>query len=148
MADHLSDQDKTAFVTADGLYNFKILQFGLCNSGATFERLMELVLAGLHWTTCLLYIDDIICFSKIIDERIAKLDEILNGIRQAGLKMSPNKCNLFQRSVSFLSHVVSGNGVSAAQTKLAALKAWPISRNIHEVRAFLGTASYYRKFCK
>ena len=145
---HPSDQDKTAFVTADGLYSFKVLPFGLCNSGVTFERLMELVLAGLHWTTCLLYIDDIICFSKTIDEHIARLDEILNRIRQAGLKLSPNKCNLFQRSVSFLGHVVSENGVSTTPEKLAAVKEWPTPRNIHEVQAFLGTASYYRKFCK
>ena len=94
---------------------------------------MELVLAGLHWTTCLLYIDDIICFSKTIDEHIARLDEILNRIRQAGLKLSPNKCNLFQRSVSFLRHVVSENGVSTAPEKLAAIKEWPTPRNIHEV---------------
>ena len=114
-----SDQDKTALVTADGLYmyNFKVLPFDLCNSGATFDRLMELVLAGLHWTTCLLYIYDIICFSKTTDEHIARLDEILGRIRQADLKLSPNKCNLFQRSVSFLGHVVFANGVSTAPQK-------------------------------
>ena len=61
---HPDDQDKTAFVTVDGLYNFKVMPYGMCNSGATFERLMELILAGLHWTTCLLYVDDIICFFK------------------------------------------------------------------------------------
>ena len=116
-----SDIDKTAFVTADGLYNFKVLPFDLCNSGATFVRLMELFLAGLHWTTCLLYIYDIICFSKTTDEHIARLDVILGRIRQTGLKLSINNCNLFQRSVSFLGYVVFENGVITVHEKLAAI---------------------------
>ena len=84
----------------------------MCNSGATFERLMELILAGLHWTTCLLYVDDIICFSKTVDEHISRLDEILNRIREAGLKLSPNKCKLFQGEVVFLGHIVTETRVS------------------------------------
>lgn len=145
---HPDDQGKTAFVTTDGLYNFKVMPYGLCNAGATFERLMELVLAGLHWTTCLLYVDDIICFSKTADEHISRLKEILYRIKEAGLKLSPNKCKLFQREVSFLGHIVSETGVSTEPGKVKAVKEWPIPRNVHELRSFLGTASYYRKFCK
>lgn len=145
---HPDDQGKTAFVTTDGLYNFKVMPYGLCNAGATFERLMELVLAGLHWTTCLLYVDDIICFSKTADEHISRLKEILYRIKEAGLKLSPNKCKLFQREVSFLGHIVSETGVSTEPEKVKAVKEWPIPRNVHELRSFLGTASYYRKFCK
>ena len=98
---HPDDQDKTAFVTADGLYNFKVMPYGLCNSGATFERLMELVLAGLHWMTCLLYVDGIICFSKTVKEHITRLDEILSRIREAGLKLSPGKYKLFSAGSCF-----------------------------------------------
>ena len=97
---HPDDQDKTAFVTADGLYNLKVMPYGLCNSGATFERLMELVLAGLHWTICLLYVNDIICFPKTV-EHITRLDEILCRIREAGLKLSPGKCKLFSAGSCF-----------------------------------------------
>ena len=104
---HSEDQDQTAFATADGLYNFKVMPYGLCNSGATFQRLMELILPGLHWSTCVLCVDDIICFSKTVDEHVARLDEILSRIRDAGLKLSPGKCKFFQHQVSFLGHTVS-----------------------------------------
>ena len=78
------------------------MPYGLCNSGATFERLMELILAGLHWSTCLIYVDDIICFSKTVEEHMRRLDEIFCGIREAGLKLAPSKTSLFQQRVSFL----------------------------------------------
>ena len=104
---HVDDQEKTAFATADGLFNFKVMPYGLCNSGATFQRLMELILAGLHWSTCLLYVDDIICFSKTVRQQIDRLDEILTRIRDAGLKVSPGKCKFFQHEVSFLGNIVS-----------------------------------------
>ena len=87
-------------------------------------------------------------FSKTVDEHISRLDEILNRIREAGLKLSPNKCKLFQREVVFLGHIVSETGVSTDPEKVRAVKEWPVPRNVHELRSFLGTASYYRKFCK
>ena len=87
-------------------------------------------------------------FSKTVDEHISQLDEILNRIREAGLKLSPNKCKLFQREVVFLGHIVSETGVSTDPEKVRAVKEWPVPRNVHELRSFLGTASYYRKFCK
>lgn len=145
---HKDDQDKTAFATADGLYNFRVMPYGLFNSGATFQRLMELILSGLHWSTCLLYVDDIICFSKTVDEHIMRLDEILTRIRDAGLKLSPGKCKFFQREVSFLGNIVSERGIATDPEKIRAVKEWPTPKNVHELRAFLGTASYYRRYCK
>ena len=76
MGVHVDDQEKTSSATADGLFNFKVMPYGLCNSEATFQRLMELILAGLHWSTCLLYVDDIICFSKTVRQQIDRLDKI------------------------------------------------------------------------
>ena len=145
---HSEDQDQIAFAKADGLYNFKGMPYGLCNSEATFQRLMELILTGLHWSTCLLYVDDIICFSKTVDEHVARLDEILSRIRDAGLKLSPGKCKFFQHQVSFLGHTVSERGIPTDPEKIPAVSEWPKPRNIHELRSVLGTASYYRRYCK
>ena len=75
------------------------MSFGLCHAVATFQRLMETVLRGLHWKTCLLYIDDIIVFADNFDTHIQRLDEVLARLAKAGLKISPKKCHFFQKQV-------------------------------------------------
>ena len=89
------DREKSAFISRKGQYEFKVLPFGLCNSPATFERLIEKVLAGLHWETCLVYLDDIIVCGKTFDEMVTNLDEVFLRLQQAGLKLKARKCHLF-----------------------------------------------------
>jgi len=96
-----SDSDKTAFICPRGMYKFRKMPFGLCNSGATFQRLMDVVLSGLHFQVCLVYIDDIILFSSTVDEHLERLITVLDRLQSAGLKLKPEKCVLFQKSVTF-----------------------------------------------
>ena len=72
------------------------MPFGLCNVPATFQCLMELVLSGLHWTSCLVYLDEII-FSKTVNEHLRQLEEVLDCLRGAGLKATPSKCRVFRK---------------------------------------------------
>ena len=97
-----SDKPKTAFITRKGLFQFKVLPFGLCNAPATFERLMEAVLAGLQWEIYLIYLDDTITFGKTFDEAVENLQQVLERLRNAGLKLKPKKCYVFAKSVSFV----------------------------------------------
>ncbi|MES9884745.1 MAG: reverse transcriptase domain-containing protein [Sedimenticola sp.] len=142
------DVEKTGFATTCGLYQFTVMPFGLCNAPATFERMMEVVLSGLHWETCLLYIDDIIVFADSFEQHIGRLSEILSRIESAGLKLSPKKCKLFKREVEFLGHVVSQDGIATDPKKVEVVKNWPTPKNVHDVRSFLGLCSYYRRFVK
>ena len=105
------DHKKTAFATPDGLFQFKVMPFGLSNAPATFQRLMEKVLRDLHWSTCLVYLDDIIIFSRTIEEHVERLGEILFHLRNAGLKLKPTKCHLLKKSVHYLGHVVLEEGI-------------------------------------
>lgn len=89
-----SDKENTAFATPFGLYQFRIMPFGLCNAPATFQRLMEQVLAGLHWICCLVHLDDIVVFSRSITEHLSKLREVFSRLKQARLKVKPSKCHL------------------------------------------------------
>lgn len=141
-----SDKEKTAFTSHEGLFQFRVMSFGLCNAVATFQRLMETVLRGLHWKTCLLYIDDVIVFANKFDTHIQRLDNVLERIAQAGLKISPKKCHFFQKQVKFLGHIVSEDGVSTDPQKVECVSNWPQPRTVHDVRSFLGTCSYYRRF--
>ena len=113
-----SDMPKTAFITRKGLFQFRVLPFGLCNAPATFERLMEAVLAGLQWEICLIYLDDIITFGKTFDEAVENLQQVLERLRNAGLKLKPKKCDLFAKSVSFLGHKISDEGVGLILKRL------------------------------
>lgn len=97
-----NDKEKTAFTSTKSLFQFKVMAMGLCNGVATFQRLMEYVLAGLNWRTCLIYIDDIIVFSDSFETHLTRLNEVLNRISKEGLKISPDKCSFFQKRVSFL----------------------------------------------
>jgi len=100
------DRDKTAFICPRGMFRYKTMPFGFCNSGATFQRLMDVVMSGLHFEVCLVYLDDIVLFSKTIDEHLERLVQVLSRLRSAGLKLKPEKCFLLQKSVTFLGHVL------------------------------------------
>ena len=145
---HPEDASKTAFTSTHGLFQFNVMPFGLCNAPAIFERLMECVLAGLQWNICLIYIDDIIVFSKSMEEHLNHVDQVLQRIKDAGLKLSPKKCHFFCEQVVFLGHIVSKDGISTDPSKTEAVKEWPQQTTVTEVRSFLGTCSYYRKFIR
>lgn len=142
------DKEKTAFVTTLGLFQFRVMPFGLVNAPSTFERLMENVLKGLQWTECLVYMDDIISHSSTFDEGIQRLANIFTRLREANLKLKPSKCIFFQKQVKFLGHIVSSEGIQTDSEKIFAVKNWPVPKNEKQIRSFLGLCSYYRKFVK
>ena len=94
------DISKTAFGTKYGLYEFKTMPFGLRNSPANFQRLMDLVLHGLLWQTCLIYLDAVIVYASTFDEHIRRVDDVLRRIKEAGLKLKPEKCQLLRPHVT------------------------------------------------
>ena len=140
------DQEKTAFTTRQGLFEFCTMPFGLCNAPATFERLMELTLSGLTWKCCLVYLDDIIVYGRNFHEAHINLRLVLERIRKAKLKLKTSKCELFRAQVPFLGHVVSREGIFVNPAKSSAVKDWPRPRRVKDVRSFIGLASYYRRF--
>ena len=143
------DRDKTTFICPRGMYRYRTMPFGLCNAGATFQRLMDVVMSGLHLDVCLVYLDDIIIFSRTVEEHLERrLVRVLGRLRSAGLKLKPEKCSLFQRSVSFLGHVLSGEGIATDPEKIKTVTEWPVPTSVKEVRSFLGLAGYYRRFVK
>ena len=94
---HPEHREKTAFCTTEGLYEFKVMPFGLCNAPATFQRLMDLVLSGILWTECLVYLDDVIVLGATFEEHIQALQAVLCRIRGAGLKLKLSKCVFLQK---------------------------------------------------
>lgn len=140
------DREKTAFVTPDGLYEFKVLPFGLCSAPATFQRLMDTVLSGLKWKTCLVYLDDVIVFSATFEEHLKRLLSVLQAIRSAGLTLKPEKCHFGFEQLQFLGHVVSQEGVKPDPDKTAAVAKFPRPTDKKAVRRFMGLCAYYRRF--
>ena len=143
-----ADREKTGFCTPEGLFEFKVMPFGLCNAPATFQRLMNMVLAGLQWTNCLVYLDDVIVPGKSFEDHLQNLGYVLERFRQAGLKIKLSKCSLCQLQVSFLGHIVSKEGVAADPDKTKQVANWPTPSSKREVQQFLGLANYYRRFVK
>ena len=143
------DRVKTAFSSGvGGLYQFRRMPFGLCNAPATFQRLMEKVLAGLQWQIAVLYIDDIVVYGSSVDEHLERLEILFDRLRKAGLKLKPSKCTLLRRKVDFLGHTVSAEGVEADSSKISKVTNWPTPVNVSEVRSFIGLCAYYRRFVK
>lgn len=140
------DVNKTTFVCHRGSFRFPRMPFGLCNAPATFQRLMDSVLAGLNFEICLVYLDDIIVFSKDLDSHLSRLSQLLQKLREANLKLKPSKCCLLQRRVSFLGYVVSKAGVETDPDKISAIVDWPVPQNLRQSRAFVGLCQYYRRF--
>ena len=140
------DREKTAFVTKYGIYEFTVMPFGLCNAPATFQRLMDTVLQGILWHFVIVYIDDINIGSRTFSEHLEHLKQVFERLRNAGLKLNPEKCFFFEKKLVFLGHVVSNEGIQTDPDKIAAVKNFPIPRDVSQLRGFLGLASYYRRF--
>ena len=107
---------------------------------------MEMVLRGLTWKTCLVYLDDIMVIGKTFEEHLTNLEEVFSLMKEANLKFNSKKCLLFQKEVEFLRHTVSANGIKTTKTKINAIRNWPRPRDKQEVCSFLGLCTYYRRF--
>ena len=142
-----SDKSKTAFTVGSlGFFECNRLAFGLTNSPATFQRLMQRVLGDLHLKTCLVYIDDVVVFSKSVEEHIQRLREVLSRLREAGLKLKPSKCELLQRRLKYLGHIVSEKGIECNPEGINTLLNWKVPSSVKELQSFLGLASYLRRY--
>jgi hypothetical protein len=119
---------------------------GLCNSPATFQRLMEVCLGDKNFELLLLYLDDILVFSGTVEEQIQRLRLVFQRLRSYGLKIKPSKCHFFKQEVTFLGHVVSETGVKTDPGKVDAVSNWPTPSCEKDLRSFLGLCSYYRKY--
>ena len=119
---------------------------GLKNSPLTFQRVMEAVLRGLNWKFSLVYLDDVIVFSKTFQDHLSHLQQVFERLRAAGLKLHPSKCNFAKREIHYLGHIVNSEGISPDPDKLTAIVTYPESNNLKQLRAFLGLSGYYRRF--
>eukprot|EP00731_Ephydatia_muelleri_P031255 Em0022g769a len=143
-----ADRKKTAFSTREGHFEFNVMPFGLTNAPATFQRLVECVLAGLTYEQCLIYLDDIVVFSVTFDKHLERLKMVFHHLAEAGLKLKPNKCHFAKSEIRYLGHIVSRQGIQADPDKTSAMISFPVPSDIKELRQFLGLTNYYRRFIK
>ena len=143
-----ADKDKTAFTTMFGNYNFRVMPFGLCNAPATFQREMNRIFFDLIGDCMFVYIDDLIIFSKSLDEHICHLHKVFTILQENELKINLEKCSFFKTEVKILGHLLSTKGLSPLNDKVKVISQWLPPKNLKQVRSFLGAVSYYRKFIK
>ena len=137
----------TAFTVGPlGFYECVRMPFGLTNAPATFQRLMENCLGDLHLRSCIIYLDDIIIYSKTPEEHVHRLEQVFEKLAAAGLKLKPSKCEFFKTEINYLGHVVSQEGIRTDDKKIEAIKNWPRPVTNTDVRSFLGFTNYYRRF--
>lgn len=142
-----ADKEKTAFTVGPlGFYQFTKLPFGLCNSPATFQRLMERAFGELHMSECFSFLDDVIVPGHDFGESLRHLQHVFQKVRENHLKLNSGKCELFRRKVSYCGHVISEKGVETDPKKTARIESWKVPENVKELRTFLGFAGYYRRF--
>ncbi len=142
------DREKTAFNSGQGLYQFKSMPMGLTNVPVTFQRVMELVLRGLPWHICMVYLDDILIYSSSFEAHLSALREVFSRIGAAGLRLNARKCHLARNHVVLLGHVISAAGIRPDPRNTDKVKTWPVPRTAPEVRSLLGLCSYYRRFVR
>lgn len=137
---------KTAFSTDTGHFEFLRMPFGLKNSPATFQRVMNKIFQGLINNEVLIYMDDILIFSKSLQEHYDKLSKVFNRLQKSNLKIEPSKCHFLMKEVHYLGHTLTESGIRPDVSKLKAITDFPQPRNEKELKSFLGMFGYYRKF--
>ena len=147
---HHDSIPKTAFIIPQGLFEFNVMPFGLTNAPSVFQRLMQRVLLGLNPEEgpdfVYVYIDDVLVFSRTLDDHLEHLGRVIRRIQEAGLKLKPSKCHFLRTEVECLGHMITPQGLKTNPALVSAVKEFPTPRNVRETRQFLGLSSYYRRF--
>ena len=147
----MDDESKqyTAFTLGSmGLYECESMPFGLCNAPPTFQRLMLNCLGKLNLTYCLIYLDDVIIFSKTEEEHLKRMRVVFDRFREHGLKLKPSKCEVFKTEINYLAHHISKRGVLPSKKNLKAIARCPPPDTYTKVKSFVGLVGHYRRFIK
>lgn len=137
---------KTAFNVPGGHYEYQRMPFGLSTAPATFQRLMDSVLMGLKGEKCLVYLDDIILYTRDLPSHLVALKEVLDKLQGVNLSVQLSKCHFVVEEVNYLGHVITKRGVEPDPGKISAVRDFPVPKAARDVRSFLGLAGYYRRF--
>ena len=143
MAD--SDKEKTAFACHRGLFEFNVMPFGLSNAPGVFQELMAVVLSDSgHFA--LAYLDDILLFSRTLDEHLTHIQLVFDRLKQHGLKLKLSKCQFLRTESNYLGFVINKEGIQPEPQKVEVIRGLPEPRSVREVRSFIGMVGYYRRF--
>ncbi|KAK3545517.1 hypothetical protein QTP70_007758 [Hemibagrus guttatus] len=142
------DEWKTAFVTPTGHYEYLVMPYGLANAPSVFQDFMHEVLRDFLHRFVLVYIDDILIYSRSMADHQRHVTEVLRRLRSHHLFLKAEKCLFHQPSVQFLGYVIDRSGVRMDETKVAAVRDWPRPTSVKELQRFLGFANFYRRFIR
>ncbi|KAI2655102.1 Transposon Tf2-9 polyprotein [Labeo rohita] len=142
------DEWKTAFITPTGHYETLVMPFGLCNSPAAFQHLINDVLRDMLGRWCYAYLDDILIYSKTLEEHTQHVRAVLQRLLAHQLYCKLEKCAFHQHSTTFLGFIISAQGVAMDPQKLEAVRSWPLPTSLKQLQRFLGFANFYRRFIR
>jgi type III secretory pathway component EscU len=137
---------RTSFKTPNGLYEFKVLSFGLTNAPAVFSQMMHNIFQACIGKFVLIYLDDILVYSKSEEEHYEHMRLVFQLLRTHQLYLKPSKCQFLKSKVTYLGHVISAEGIKPDPAKTASVENWPEPKTIRQLRSFLGFSYYFRKF--
>lgn len=140
------EEQKTAFQTHDGHYEFRVMAFGLTGAPATFQHAMNATLSPVLGRFALVFFDDILIYSPSYEEHIQHLATVLSFLQKDQWQVKLSKCAFVQQRIAYLGHVISSEGVATDDTKIQSILTWQTQTNLKELRGFLGLTGYYRKF--
>ncbi|KAL0185658.1 hypothetical protein M9458_017328, partial [Cirrhinus mrigala] len=140
------DEWKTAFITPTGHYETLVMPFGLCNSPSAFQQFINDVLRDMLGRWCYAYLDDILIYSKTLEEHTQHVRAVLRRLLAHQLYCKLEKCAFHQHSTTFLGFVISSQGVAMDPQKLEAVRSWPLPTSLKQLQRFLGFANFYRRF--
>ena len=142
------DIPKTAFRTRFGHYEFLVMPFGLTNAPATFMTLMDSVLRPYLGKFVVVFLDDILIYSRSKEEHLEHLRLVFNLLRANQLYAKESKCDFCKTEIHYLGHIISANGLQMDPSKVEVILHWPHPKNLEELQIFLGMTGYYRKFIR
>ncbi|GBG78104.1 hypothetical protein CBR_g26041 [Chara braunii] len=142
------DQHKTAFQTKYSLYEFVVMPFGLSNAPGTFQHAMSWIFHDYLDKFVIVYLDDILIFSRTVEEHVGHLDKVLSLLRQPKFKINGEKCEFGRTRILYLGHEIFAEGLKPDDAKVASIRDWPRPQSVTEMRSFLGMTGYYHNFRK